>query len=83
MMKITEHLKHKGMCSLFVICIGTHGLVMAADYKVSTTEIAYPTKKVAIKFMKRVYEDLGHHLTIQEYPQGRALLDSNAGYDDC
>lgn len=86
-MKITEYLKGKGISGLFLpvtlaLCVGPQNFSQAAEYKVSTTEIAYPTKKKAIKFMTKVYAELGHHLTIQEYPQGRSLIESNAGHVD-
>lgn len=86
-MKVTEHLKCKGKYALlvlvfFAVCVWPLGFIQAADYKVSTTEIAYPAKDVAIKFMTRVYEELGHRMVIQEYPQGRALIESNAGHAD-
>lgn len=86
-MKLTGQLKCKGKYALlmpvfFAVCVWSFGFVQAAEYKVSTTEIAYPTKNVAIKFMTKVYAELGHHLVIQEYPQGRALIESNAGHVD-
>lgn len=70
------------MSAIFAICVGHFSVAQADDYKVSTTEVAYPTKNIASKFMARVYADLGHNLSIQEYPQGRALIEANAGNVD-
>ncbi|MBL7004300.1 MAG: hypothetical protein ISR69_09770 [Gammaproteobacteria bacterium] len=87
MMLITERLKLKEQCShivlmIIALCVVQPGLVRADDYRVSTTEIPYPVKYNAIKFMTKVYNELGHTLTILEYPQGRALIESNAGLVD-
>ena len=87
MMQISGLLKCKGISDLFVpiifaACAGLPAFVNAAEYKVSTTEVAYPIKDVAIKLMTRAYAKLGHNLTILEYPQGRALIESNAGRVD-
>lgn len=86
-MKISVQRKCKRKYGLFVlffftVCVGRSDFTQAADYKVSTTEVAYPGKNIAIKFMTRVYAKLGHNLTIQEYPGGRALIESNAGHVD-
>ena len=86
-MKITVYLRFKAVSWLFMlailaVCVGQPTFLKAADYKVSTTEIAYPTKQIAIEFMTKVYAELGHQLTIEEYPQGRALIESNAGHVD-
>lgn len=85
-MHLTELQKFKGkygyvLLMVITLCVVQPGLVRAADYRVSTTDISYPVKVNAIKFMTRVYNELGHTMTVLEYP-GRALIESNAGLVD-